>query len=108
MSVYMISIIMVTSVLAWIPSKRFSFTSLGARALYVYLLHGFFIQLFRQWCMFRADNLIDLLILAFIILVIVLILSSRTVIMICQHLIKYLVLAFRKAMRSQKKGRNEG
>src|SRR5690625_5667 len=108
MSVYMTSIIMVTSVLAWIPSKRFSFTSLGARTLYVYLLHGFFIQLFRQWGMFRADNIIDLLGLAFITLVIVFILSSRTVIMIWQPLIEGSVSAFRKAMRSKKEGINEG
>src|SRR5690625_3691176 len=108
MSVYMTSIIMVTSVLAWIPSKRFSFTSLGARTLYVYLLHGFFIQLFRQWGMFRADNIIDLLSLAFITLVIVFILSSRTVIMIWQPLIEGSVSAFRKAMRSKKEGINEG
>jgi len=46
--------------------------------------------------------------LAFITLVIVFILSSRTVIMIWQPLIEGSVSAFRKAMRSKKEGINEG
>src|SRR5690625_300614 len=39
LSVYITSIVMLTSVLAWIPSKRYSFTYLGSRTLYVYLIH---------------------------------------------------------------------
>lgn len=102
MSVYMTSLIMVASVLAWIPSKRFSFTSLGARTLYVYLLHGFFIQFFRQWDLFQGEGLIDVLGLAFISLSIVFLLSSRTVIMIWQPLIEGSASAIRRAMGTRR------
>src|SRR5690625_4012347 len=102
MSVYLTSLIMVASVLAWIPNKRFSFTSLGARTLYVYLLHGFFIQFFRQWDLFQGEGLIDVLGLAFISLTIVFILSSRTVIMIWQPLIEGSASAIRHAMGTRR------
>jgi len=52
--VYISAIIMGIGVLAWIPKRRYDFTRLGERTLYVYLLHGFFIQLFRYYDFFRV------------------------------------------------------
>lgn len=45
---YAVSISMAFSVLAWIPTKTYSWTKYGAYTLYVYLLHGFVIQLIRE------------------------------------------------------------
>lgn len=77
--VYITAIIMVASVLAWVPTKRFRWTALGTRTLYVYLLHGFFIQFFRQVDLFEVNGFLDFIGLAILSLLIVLLLSSRPV-----------------------------
>src|SRR5699024_2332593 len=61
LSVYVTSTIMAASFLAWMPTKRFSFTSLGERTLYVYLLHGFVVQFFRQTELLTMNNIFDFL-----------------------------------------------
>ncbi|MGN1402206.1 MAG: acyltransferase family protein [Bacillus sp. (in: firmicutes)] len=45
---YVLSFIMIACFLSCVPTERYFFTSLGKRTLYIYLLHGFFIQLFRE------------------------------------------------------------
>ena len=45
---YVLSFITIASFLAMVPAGRYFFTTLGKRTLYVYLLHGFFVQLFRE------------------------------------------------------------
>ncbi|MFD2044372.1 acyltransferase family protein [Ornithinibacillus salinisoli] len=77
--VYITSAIMAVSVLTWIPTRQFKLTALGTRTLYVYLLHGIFIQYFRQGEMFYVEGVIDLFGLAVISAVIVLVLSSRPI-----------------------------
>src|SRR5690625_5919631 len=42
--VYFTSSLMVMSFFSWVPSRKFSFTCIGERTLYIYLLHGFIIQ----------------------------------------------------------------
>ncbi|OES43780.1 acyltransferase family protein [Domibacillus iocasae] len=50
--VYVINIVMIAFILSIVPRKNFFFTSWGRNTLYVYLLHGFFVQSSR-----RVDNL---------------------------------------------------
>jgi len=54
LSVYFVGLLMVFSLLALIPKKQYWFTNMGKYTLYVYLLHGFAIKIFRaspleQW-----------------------------------------------------------
>src|SRR5690625_1915743 len=88
LSVYLTSILMAASILSWIPDRRFSFTSLGERTLYVYLLHGFIIQYFRQSELLHMNNVVDFLGFIVISAAIVFILSSKFMISIWQPLIE--------------------
>ncbi|TFJ93415.1 acyltransferase family protein [Lentibacillus salicampi] len=86
--VYVTSALMAASILAWMPEKRSRLTVLGTRTLYVYLLHGFFIQFFRQADLFAVNHVIDLVGLAVMSALIVLALSSRPIQGIWQPLIE--------------------
>ncbi len=86
--VYTIAALMVISIFAWIPEKHYKWTKLGTRTLYVYLLHGFFIQFFRQAELFEVNNLIDVLGLAALSAALVFLLSSRPIVGIWQPLIE--------------------
>lgn len=86
--VYATSILMAMSFLAWIPNKKFRITSLGTQTLYVYLLHGFFVQYFRQAGLFKVDHVFDLLGIGLLSALIVLLLSSSFVIMIWKPVIE--------------------
>lgn len=87
--VYAGSTIMVVSVLAWIPkNKIIGVTHLGSRTIYVYLLHGFFVQYFRQMELFKVDGLIDIIGLAAISAALVYLLSSKPILGISQPLIE--------------------
>ncbi|WP_172370830.1 acyltransferase family protein [Sporosarcina jiandibaonis] len=77
--VYFTSAIMAMSILAWIPQGNSRLTHFGTRTLYVYLLHGFLIQLFRKGDVFQVNNIFDLLGIALLSAVIVLILSTKPV-----------------------------
>ena len=88
LTVYITSSLMVASVLAWIPQRRFSFTVLGERTLYVYLLHGFIIQYVRQTNWIQVDNIMDFVGVIVISVVIVFILSSKYIVTIWQPLIE--------------------
>jgi fucose 4-O-acetylase-like acetyltransferase len=46
--VYLLNIAMSFSFFAFVPKSRHFFTKWGASTLYVYLIHGFFIKLFRE------------------------------------------------------------
>ena len=87
---------MAISVLAWIPNKQYQLTALGERTLYVYLLHGFFIQFFREADLFKVDHLLDILGLGILSALIVLVLSSRPVMLIWEPLIEGSASYFRK------------
>ncbi|WP_106495974.1 acyltransferase family protein [Lentibacillus sp. Marseille-P4043] len=77
--VYVTSALMAVSILAWIPKSKNRLTVLGTRTLYVYLLHGFFIQIFRETQLFEINNALDLIGLAVISATIVLVLSSKAI-----------------------------
>ncbi|TXL66589.1 hypothetical protein FHP05_04170 [Cerasibacillus terrae] len=86
--IYITSSIMVISVLSLVPTKRFKWTHIGSQTTYVYLLHGFFIQYFRQANLFKVDGLLDVVGLGALSLAIVFILSSRPVRGIWQPMIE--------------------
>jgi fucose 4-O-acetylase-like acetyltransferase len=86
--VYVTSTLMAASVLAWVPRKHYSFTKLGERTLYVYLLHGFIIQYFRAYDVFEVLTPFDIIGLAGVSFIIVLLLSSKPVITFSQPLIE--------------------
>lgn len=94
--VYATSTIMAISVLSWIPVRNFKLTSLGERTLYVYLLHGFFIQFFREADLFKVDHVLDLLGLGILSALIVFVLSSRPIMLIWEPMIEGSVSYFRK------------
>lgn len=86
--VYLTATMMVISVLAWVPKRNLSVTKLGGRTLYVYLLHGFFIQYFREAGLFEVNNFADLAGLAVVAAGIVFILSSKPILGIWQPFIE--------------------
>ena len=98
-TVYMTAALMATAVLTWIPKQRFSFTVLGERTLYVYLLHGFFIQYFRQYDILTLSSFTDLIVIIVISLLIVIILASKVSISIWQPLIELNSSRLRKYVR---------
>lgn len=79
LSVYGTSAMMVLCILAFIPKRNLAFTALGTRTLYVYLLHGFFIQVFRQYDILMDATIVSLVSLALISVLIVVLLSSDLV-----------------------------
>lgn len=86
--VYITAVVMSASIFAWIPSRHFKLTTLGARTLYVYLLHGFFIQTFRKKDLFTIDNAVDAGIIILLAAGLVLLLSSKPVLGIWQPFIE--------------------
>jgi|SRR5690625_550544 len=86
--VYLTSAFMAASFLAWIPRRRFIWTTLGERTLYVYLLHGFIIQYFRINEFFQLQTMFDFIGLAVLSALIVLVLASRPIITLSQPLIE--------------------
>jgi len=98
--VYITASIMVVSVLAWVPKKNLGWiTKLGARTLYVYLLHGFFIQFFRQYEWFEVNSIMDVLGLAVVSAVIVAVLSSKPVLGVWQPFIEGKVSIMKRAFK---------
>lgn len=57
--VYIGGAVMTACVLSWIPAKQTVLTYIGSRTLYVYLLHGFFVQFFRIKDVFSVGPLLD-------------------------------------------------
>ena len=98
--VYLTSTVMAASVLAWVPTKRYQVTDLGGRTLYVYLLHGFIIQYFRAYEVFEVNNVWDILGLIGVSVIIVLVLSSRPVLILSQPLIECRASYLRKTLKT--------
>src|SRR5699024_6858715 len=82
------SALMAMSILAWVPQQKLRMTDLGRRTLYVYLLHGFFIQYFREVDLFILKSIIDLFALDVVSAAIVLVLSSKPMIGLWQSVIE--------------------
>jgi fucose 4-O-acetylase-like acetyltransferase len=88
MLIYVISAVMMASVLSLIPAKKTPFSKYGQRTLYVYLLHGFAIQYIRAEDLFEVSSTLDILGLLFVTFSIVWILSQRWMLRIWKPLIE--------------------
>ncbi|PPA72246.1 acyltransferase family protein [Jeotgalibacillus proteolyticus] len=89
MTIYAINVWLVASFFSLVPDKKYFYTKWGKNTLYVYLLHGFIIQLFRE-------NLIDIVIHPYVSLVLIMaaswvltiILSTNWITAVAQPLIE--------------------
>lgn len=106
LTVYITSILMAMSILSWVPKKRYSFTTLGERTMYVYLLHGFFVQFFRQYDLLHIDHFIDFLGIIFISAGIVFLLSSKWVISLFQPFIELSMDRLKQLFRKKEHDQN--
>lgn len=88
LGVFLTSILMGACILAWIPKQRLSLTSLGERTVYVYLFHGFIIQIIRQYELIKVSDFFDLIGIAILSVMIVMVLTSRFSITILQPLVE--------------------
>src|SRR5699024_12083868 len=71
----------------WITTHNL-LSSLGARMLYVYLLHDFCIQYFRESDLFYVNDFVDLIGLGLIAFGIVIFLSSKPIMRLGQPLVE--------------------
>lgn len=101
--VYATSALMAMSILAWIPAKENRLTKYGTRTLYVYLLHGFFIQFFRDVDLFAINGVVDLAGLAIVAATIVLFLSSKPIQVVSQPIIEGKTSIIRSVFGNYKK-----
>jgi len=97
--VYITGTLMVISILAWVPKKQYALTYIGSRTLYVYLLHGFFIQFFRVNNMFEVDGVLDMIGLLALSAAIVLLLSSKWMLAIWQPIMEGRATIFKQSFR---------
>ncbi|MFC7319429.1 acyltransferase family protein [Halobacillus campisalis] len=99
--VYLLGILMTVSVMSWIPNTHYSFTALGGQTLYVYLLHGFIVQWFRQQDWVQINNVADFAFYVVFSGLIVYLLSTSTIRTITQPFIEG-----RAALLKSQLGRN--
>jgi fucose 4-O-acetylase-like acetyltransferase len=86
---YILSLIMVFSFYSIVPQKQYFFTNLGKNTLYVYLLHGFFVRVFRESDVQNYFNKPEtFLLLAGISLLLTLLLSSKLITSFAQPIIE--------------------
>ncbi|MEH6946530.1 acyltransferase, partial [Bacillus sp. JJ634] len=79
----------VVSIMGFIPRKQYFFTNLGKNTLYIYLLHGFFIKIFRESQIQNYfENPEHFILLAGISLLLTLLLSDQVTISFTQPLIE--------------------
>src|SRR5699024_1170920 len=95
--VYATSPLMALRIFARVPQQKLRMTDLGRRTLYVYLLHGFFIQYFREADLFKMESIIDLFGLAVVSAAIVLVLSSKPMLGLWQPFIEGKASIIKKA-----------
>lgn len=87
-AIYLIAFLLTFSVYVWIPRKQFILTRFGEQTLYVYLLHGIFIQLFREFNMIQINGGLGFIFVVAISLGIVLLLASQPIFVSFQPIIE--------------------
>lgn len=102
--VYIGGFIMTMSIFAWIPASQLPLTYIGSRTLYVYLLHGFFVQYFRVNDMFAMNSVLDVILLAVLSAAIVLLLSSKWVVGLFQPLMEGKATVMKDIWRQRRTG----
>lgn len=99
--VYATSALMAMSIFAWIPQKNSRLTHLGARTLYVYLLHGFIIQLLREMDILQVTGFIGVIGIAIFSAVIVLLLSTKPVLGIWEPFVEGRFTIIKRHLKEQ-------
>jgi len=99
--VYATSALMAMSIFAWIPQKNSRLTHLGERTLYVYLLHGFIIQLLRELDILQVTGFIGVIGIAIFSAVIVLLLSTKPVLGIWQPFVEGRFTIIKRHLKEQ-------
>lgn len=100
--VYTIALLMSVSVLAWMPRRVLLITPIGQTTLYIYLLHGFFIQYFRSHALFDISSLVDLIGVGLISGAIVVFLANKKVRAIWQPFIEVKMSILRSLLKKRK------
>lgn len=106
LAVYITSAVMIASIFAWIPKRRFKMTTLGERTIYVYLLHGFIIQPIRQFDLLHVTNVFELIGVAVLSVIIVYLLSSQLVITVFQPLIELNISRMKSCFRQYRESQH--
>lgn len=100
MTLYLLSTVMIFSFFVFVPEKQYRFTRIGKNTLYVYLLHGFFIRLFRviPWPSWLAQDyfLWSLILLSF---VMISILSNKYIRALTQPLVELRWTIFKQFLK---------
>jgi fucose 4-O-acetylase-like acetyltransferase len=104
--VYVTAFMMSACILTWIPKKQTFLTALGSRTLYVYLLHGFFIQFFRETNFFDVHSVFELPLLLLVAVFIVLLLSSKPILGIWQPFIEGKISIIKKTFTPKRVSEN--
>lgn len=86
--VYMIAFLLVFSIYAWVPKQEALFTRFGQQTIYVYLLHGLFVQFFRENNTIQIGSIQEFFLVMLLTLAIVLLLSSKPIFISFQPIIE--------------------
>ncbi|OEH93864.1 acyltransferase family protein [Bacillus solimangrovi] len=92
--IYMVMICGILAFLPWVPKKQTSFTHLGQRTAYVFILHFFFIKYVATLDWYLDGGMWNLLIIPFFTVVISFVLSSNYVVNLTKPLIEGSVFSF--------------
>ncbi|WP_064092332.1 acyltransferase family protein [Rossellomorea aquimaris] len=97
--VYTLNVVMIFSFFTFVPTKRQFFTKWGKNTLYVYLLHGFFIRLFRVSDLKESiDPTLSLVLLLGVSLLLTMVFSTKLFTSITQPIIEFKASKFQKLM----------
>jgi fucose 4-O-acetylase-like acetyltransferase len=103
LGIFTVCIIMVFSFLAFIPRKQHFFTKWGQQTLYVYLLHGFLIRIFRESDAVNSFSALESFVLLIVVAVMAVIipcfLSTKFVQLLAQPFIELKTLEFQVLMK---------
>ncbi len=94
--VYIVTFLLIFSFYAWIPRRQLTLTKFGQQTIYVYLLHGLFVQFFRERDLIQINGLLDFAVVVAISLALVLLLSSKPIFISFQPIIETKTTAWRQ------------
>lgn len=88
-TVYIAATLMTFSIFTFVPTQNLGWiTGLGAKTLYVYLLHGFIVQFLRQFDILSVNQWYDFVFIIIMSALIVIVLSSQFILTLTQPLVE--------------------
>ncbi|HZG73381.1 MAG TPA: hypothetical protein VEY51_17735, partial [Chondromyces sp.] len=99
---YVVSFALIACFFAFVPKKQLFFTNWGKNTLYVYLLHGFIIQLFRNSGLEDKAESVPLLLACSLLLA--MLLSTSAVTTVTQPIIEANMSKWKKFLGRRKNG----